>query len=112
MPPLQEFRLELSSWASAARSPNCVIACSICVARSPTRRLSPSSCGPAARPIPIRSLHYRMHRLRIGIGLAAGPQLDGLSRRVGDLATQIEQAMTQLGERAALAHELSSSLNS
>jgi hypothetical protein len=58
------------------------------------------------------ALNYRMLRLRIGIGLASEPQLDGLSRSVGNLATQIEQAMTQLGERAAFAHELSSSLNS
>jgi argininosuccinate lyase len=39
------------------------------------------------------------------------PQLDGLGDMVSGLSVRMEEAMKELGERAALAAELASSLN-
>ena len=47
-------------------------------------------------------------RLRCGFGIAS--QLNGFSGRVSELTVRIEAAMKELGERAALANELASSL--
>lgn len=56
------------------------------------------------------SLNYFLLRARLHLGLAAMPQLNGIGQRLGDLAMRIEKAMTELGERAALANELASTL--
>jgi hypothetical protein len=48
---------------------------------------------------------------RLLLGLAPRRQLSGLSDRLSGLTLQIEAAMRELGERAALAAKLASSLN-
>lgn len=53
----------------------------------------------------------RVIQLRLLIGAATLPQISGLSDLVGHLAARLETAMTELGERAALAVELASSLD-
>lgn len=50
-------------------------------------------------------------RLRLFSGLAPAPQLGNLSDMVSSLNVRIEAAMKELGERAALAAELASSLD-
>jgi hypothetical protein len=52
-----------------------------------------------------------MIRLRLFTGLAPAPQLGHLSDMVSGLNVRIEAAMKELGERAALAAELASSLD-
>jgi len=54
---------------------------------------------------------YRMVLLGLYAGLLLMPQLRGLSEMVSDLALRMESAMKELGERAALAAELASTLN-
>jgi len=54
---------------------------------------------------------YRMVLLGLYAGLLLMPQLRGLSEMVSDLALRMESAMKELGERAALAGELASTLN-
>jgi hypothetical protein len=54
----------------------------------------------------------RCQMIRIGLlcGFAALPQLKGLSQMVSGFAVRMETAIAELGERAALATELASSL--
>jgi len=56
--------------------------------------------------------NFRCHMIRIRLfcGLAALPQLSGLSGMVSGFAVRMETAIAELGERAALATELASSL--
>jgi hypothetical protein len=54
---------------------------------------------------------YRVIRWKLMAGFATLPQLDGLSNLVSGLSVRMEQAMKELGERAALAAELASSMN-
>ena len=54
---------------------------------------------------------FQMIRMRLILGTAALPQLSGLSNMVSGLTVQIETAMRDLGERAAVAAELASSLD-
>jgi hypothetical protein len=54
---------------------------------------------------------YQLIRFGLLCGLAPIPQLDGLSQMVSRLAVRMETAMTALGERAALAAELASTLD-
>jgi hypothetical protein len=54
---------------------------------------------------------YQMISLKLLAGFATLPQLDGLSNLVSGLSVRMEAAMKELGERAALAAELASSLN-
>jgi hypothetical protein len=56
------------------------------------------------------TLRCQMIRMRLLCGIAALPQLSGLSRMVSRFAVRMETAITELGERAALATELASSL--
>ena len=55
----------------------------------------------------------RYHSVRFGLyaGLLWLPQLSVLSQMVSELAFRMESAMKQLGERAAVAAELASTLN-
>ena len=53
---------------------------------------------------------YEMLRIKLLAGFAAAPQLMSLSDLVSGLSVRMESAMQELGERAALAKELSSSL--
>lgn len=57
------------------------------------------------------SWRYRM----VGLGLSAGvllfPQLRALSQMVNELAVRMDLAMKELGQRAAIAAELASTLN-
>lgn len=53
----------------------------------------------------------RMIRMGLHCGFATLPQLSRLSRTVSGFAVRMETAMTELGERAALAAELASSLD-
>lgn len=57
------------------------------------------------------SWRYRMVRLGLYAGLLFLPQLSGLSTMVSELAFRMEVAMKELGDRAAVAAELASSLN-
>jgi predicted small integral membrane protein len=57
------------------------------------------------------SLRYQMLRAEIHLGSIPVAKLDGLSQLVSDLAVRVESAMTELGERAALASKLASSLH-
>jgi hypothetical protein len=57
------------------------------------------------------SWHFELIRLQLWVGLAPMPQLDGLSHLVSGLSVRMERAMMELGERAALAAELFSSLD-
>lgn len=54
---------------------------------------------------------YQMTRLGLRFGWSALPQLGGLSQMVSELAVRMEVAMKELGERAALAAKLASSLD-
>jgi hypothetical protein len=54
---------------------------------------------------------YQMIRWKLLAGFATLPQLDGLSNLVSGLSVRMEAAMKELGERAALAADLASSLN-
>jgi hypothetical protein len=57
------------------------------------------------------SWRYRMVWLGLYAGLLFLPQLSGLSVMVSELAFRMEGAMKELGERAAVAAELASTLN-
>jgi len=57
------------------------------------------------------SWQYQMIRWKLMAGFATLPQLDGLSNLVSGLSVRMEAAMKELGERAALAAELASSMN-
>jgi hypothetical protein len=50
-------------------------------------------------------------RLRLLVGIAPAPQLEVLSDLVSGLSVRMEAAMKELGERAAVAAELASSVN-
>ena len=54
---------------------------------------------------------YQMIRWKLMAGFAPLPQLDGLSALVSGLGVRMEAALKELGERAALAAELTSSMN-
>jgi hypothetical protein len=54
---------------------------------------------------------YQMIRWKVLVGLAPVPQLDGLSDLVSGLSARMEAAMKELGERAAVAAELASSID-
>jgi hypothetical protein len=54
---------------------------------------------------------YRMVRLGLYAGLLLLPQLSGLSLMVSELAFRLELAMKELGDRAAVAAELASTLD-
>ena len=54
---------------------------------------------------------YEMLRWQLLAGFAPVPQLDGLSDLVSGLSVRMEAAMKELGERAAVAVELASSMN-
>ncbi len=54
---------------------------------------------------------YQMVRLQLGAGLMPIPRLDGLSDLVSGLSVRMETAMNELGERAAHAAEMASSLD-
>ena len=57
------------------------------------------------------SLRYEMVRMKLLLGLTPLPELGSLSQDVSKLAVRLETAMQELGERAALASELASSLD-
>lgn len=57
------------------------------------------------------SWRYRMVLLGLNSGLLWLPQISGLSQIVSDLAASMESAIKELGERAAMAAELASSLD-
>jgi hypothetical protein len=54
---------------------------------------------------------YQMIRWRLWAGIAPLTQLRGLSDLVSGLSVRIEEALNELGERAAVAAELASSMN-
>jgi hypothetical protein len=54
---------------------------------------------------------YQMIRWKLLAGIAPMPQLHGLSDLVSGLSVGIEAALKELGERAAAAAELASSMN-
>lgn len=54
---------------------------------------------------------YQVIRMQLRAGLAPLPRLDALSDFVSSISVRMEAAMKDLGERAALASELASSLN-
>jgi len=54
---------------------------------------------------------YQMIRWKLLAGFAPLPQLDGLSNLVSGLSVRMEAAIKELGERAAAAAELASSVN-
>jgi hypothetical protein len=54
---------------------------------------------------------YQMIRWRVLAGMAPVPQLNGLSDIVSSLSVRMETVMKELGERAAVAAELASSMN-
>jgi hypothetical protein len=54
---------------------------------------------------------YQMIRWKLSAGFAPLPQLRGLSDLVSGLSVRIEVALNELGERAAVAAELASSMN-
>jgi hypothetical protein len=55
--------------------------------------------------------HYQMIRWKLLAGFAPVPQLHRLSNLVSGLSVRMEMAMRELGERAAAAAELASSVN-
>ncbi len=57
------------------------------------------------------SWRYQMVRAGLYFGLLSLPKLDALSHMVSELAVRMETAMKELGERAALAAKLASSLD-
>ncbi len=58
-----------------------------------------------------RQVRLKMIRWKLLAGFAPVPQLDGLSNLVSGLSVRMEAAMKELGERAAAAAELASSVN-
>ena len=54
---------------------------------------------------------YELLRMQLRAGLAPLPRLDALSDFVSSMSVRMETALKDLGERAALASELASSLN-
>jgi hypothetical protein len=52
---------------------------------------------------------YEMIRMTLRVGFAPLPPLDGLGYLISGLSVRLETAITELGERAALAAELASS---
>jgi len=56
-------------------------------------------------------IRYELIRGKLALGLAPLPDLGSLSDLVSALAIRLETAMRELGERAALASELSSTLH-
>lgn len=54
---------------------------------------------------------FQMIRWKLWMGMTPLPQLTGLSDLVSGLSVRLEQAMKELGERAAVAAELASSMN-
>ena len=54
---------------------------------------------------------YQLVRLQLRAGLIPTPGLDGLSDLVSGLSVRMEAAINELGERAALAAEMGSSLD-
>jgi hypothetical protein len=54
---------------------------------------------------------YQMIRWKLLAGVAPVPQLNGLGDLVSGLSVRMEAAMKELGERAAVAAELASSMN-
>lgn len=59
----------------------------------------------------IFSLHYELIRIKFFFGFAPLPELGSLSDVVSRLSIRLETAMNDLGERAALAAKLASSLD-
>lgn len=57
------------------------------------------------------SLHYELIRIKFLLGFAPLPELGSLSDAVSRLSIRLETAMNNLGERAALAARLASSLD-
>jgi hypothetical protein len=57
------------------------------------------------------NLRYRLLQFQLHAGLAPIPRLHGLSELVSGLSVRMETAMKELGERAALATEMASSLD-
>jgi len=57
------------------------------------------------------SFRYQILRVEVHVGMLSLRSLDGLSHMVSDLAVRVETAMSELGERAALATKLASSLD-
>ncbi|MGC1415494.1 MAG: hypothetical protein WA817_09445 [Candidatus Acidiferrum sp.] len=57
------------------------------------------------------SVRYEMVRVKFLLGLSALPELGSLSEVVSRLSIRLEAAMKDLGERAALAAKLASSLD-
>jgi hypothetical protein len=53
-------------------------------------------------------LRYEMIRIRLHVGVVPLPQLDALGNLISGLSVRLEAAIKELGERAALAAELSS----
>lgn len=56
------------------------------------------------------SIRYQMIRMKLLLGLSPLPEMGSLSQVVSGLTIRLEAAMRELGERAALASELASSL--
>lgn len=54
---------------------------------------------------------YQLTRCKLFLGFAPLEQLDGLSNLVSGVSVRIEAAMKELGERAALAAEIASSMD-
>lgn len=54
---------------------------------------------------------YSVIRMLLGAGLAPIPQLEGLSELLSGLSVRMETAVKEMGERAALAAKLASSLD-
>jgi hypothetical protein len=57
------------------------------------------------------SWRYRMLRAEVYAGTVSLRGLDGLSHMVSELAIRVENAMSEIGERAAIAAKLASSLD-
>lgn len=57
------------------------------------------------------SWRYRMIRWKLWAGWAPAEQVDGLSNLVSGLSVRMEAALKELGERAALAAEIASSVD-
>ena len=57
------------------------------------------------------SWRYRMLRAEVYAGTVSLRSLDGLSHMVSELAVRVETAMSEIGERAAIAAKLASSLD-
>ena len=57
------------------------------------------------------SWRYRLLRASLSLGMLSLPKLDLLSQMVSELAVRMEMAMKDLGERAALAAKVASSID-